>query len=398
MLKGPFDSERTDVVKNPLDPAELNAAIGKVHRAGMPGVFAEVRDGDQIWRGAAGVADVGTGRPVTPDMRHRVGSITKTFTAAAVLQQVERGRIGLDTPIGHYLPSLVPGERGDTITVRMLINHTSGLADYLPYAYPSLEAFPSLADTTPESLEDNRFRRFHPTELIEMGVKAPPKGVPGGTPGVYSNTNYQLLCQLLERVTGTPAETCITRNVIERAGLRDTELPAGTNINGPHSQMYEAWFGMIDPPRDYSIYDMSWVGPAASLISTVADLNRFFGLLLAGEIVNPSSLAQMQRTVPVISFEGKQIDYGLGLHKMEVPGHGTFWGHDGTVWGAGAISMTRADGRRQMSVAVNLMRWNTLDSSGKPRHHPIDDALRDLYHLAMCGGVSSSPGPGSSRS
>ena len=293
--------------------------------------------------------------------------------------------IGLDTPIGHYLPRLVPGERGNAITVRMLINHTSGLAEYLPYAYPSLKAFPSLADTTPESLDDNRFTRFHPTELIEMGVAAPAVGTPGGTPGMYSNTNYQLLCQLLERVTGITAEKCITQNVIERAGLRDTELPAGPHISGPHSQMYEAWFGMIDPPRDYSVYDMSWVGPAASLISTVADLNRFYGLLLAGEIVNGSSLAQMQRTVPVISFEGKKIEYGLGLHKMEIPGHGTFWGHDGTVWGAGAMSMTRADGKRQMSVAVNLMRWNKLDSSGKPQHHPIDDALAALYQLAMCG-------------
>jgi hypothetical protein len=84
--------ERKDVVKNPLDPAELNAAMDKVHRAGIPGVFAEVRDGDQVWRGAAGVADVSTGRPVTPDMRHRVGSISKSFTAAAVLQQVESGQ------------------------------------------------------------------------------------------------------------------------------------------------------------------------------------------------------------------------------------------------------------------------------------------------------------------
>jgi D-alanyl-D-alanine carboxypeptidase len=385
-----FDYERAGVVKNPLDRAELETAIGKVHRAGIPGIFAEVRAGDQVWRVAAGVADVSTGRRVTPDMRHRVGSITKTFTAAAVLQQVESGQIGLDTPIGHYLPSLVPGERGNTITVRMLINHTSGLAEYLPYAYSSLKAFPSLADTTPKSLDDNRFTRFHPTELIEMGVAAPAVGTPGGTPGVYSNTNYQLLCQLLERVTGVTAEKCITRNVIERAGLRDTELPAGPHISGPHSQMYEAWFGMIDPPRDYSVYDMSWVGPAASLISTVADLNRFYRLLLAGEIVNGSSLAQMQRTVPVISFEGKKIEYGLGLHKMEVPGHGTFWGHDGTVWGAGAISMIRADGKRQMSIAVNLMRWDKLGPSGKPQHHPIDDALPALYQLAM-GGSGNAP-------
>ncbi len=374
----------------PLDPAALHTAIDKVHRAGIPGVFAEVRDGDQVWRGAAGVADVSTGRPVTPDMQHRVGSITKTFTAAAVLQQVESGQIGLDAPIGHYLPQLVPGERGDTITVRMLINHTSGLADYLPCAYPSLNAFPSLKDTTPASLDDNRFTRFHRTELIEMGVSAPPVGTPGGTPGVYSNTNYQILCRLLEHLTGITAEEYITRNVIERAGLRDTELPAGPHVSGPHSQMYEAWFGMIDPPRDYSDYDMSWVGPAASLISTVADLNRFYRLLLAGKIVNGSSLAQMQRTVPVISFEGKKIEYGLGLHKMEVPGHGTFWGHDGTVWGAGAITMTRADGKRQMSVAVNLMRWNKLDSSGKPQHHPIDDALPALYQLAMSGSGNAS--------
>jgi D-alanyl-D-alanine carboxypeptidase len=361
------------------------AAIEKVHRAGIPGVVAEVRHGDQVWRSAAGVADVHTGRPITPDMRHRVGSITKTFTAAAILQQVESGQIGLDTPIGRYLPRLVPGERGNAITVRMLINHTSGLAEYLPYAYPSLKTFPNLAETTPESLDRNRLTHFNPVELIEMGVAAPAVGTPGGSPGIYSNTNYQLLCQLLEHVTGNSAQKCITQNVIERAGLRDTELPVGPHVSGPHSRMYEAWFGMIDPPRDYSVYDMSWVGPAASLISTVADLNRFYRLLLAGEVVANSSLAQMQRTVPVITFEGKKIEYGLGLHKMEIPGHGTFWGHDGTVWGAGAISLTRADGKRQMSVAVNLMRWNKLDCTGRPQQHPIDDALRTLYQLAMCG-------------
>ncbi|MGW3205749.1 serine hydrolase domain-containing protein [Streptomyces sp. NPDC001135] len=372
-------------MRNPLDPAELNAAMENVHRAGIPGLFAEVRDGDQVWRGAAGVADVATGRPVSADMRHRVGSITKTFTAAAVLQQVESGQIGLDAPIGRYLPRLVPGERGDAITVRMLINHTSGLAEYLPYAYPSLKAYPALEGTGPQSLDDNRLTRFHPTELIELGVTAPAVGAPGGTPGVYSNTNYLLLGELLEQVTGTTAEKYITRNIIERAGLHDTELPTEPYIDGPHSRMYEAWFGMIDPPRDYSVYDMSWVGPAASLISTVTDLNVFFGMLLAGEIVSPASLAQMQRTVPVVSQERKTIDYGLGLYPMDAIGQDTFWGHGGSAWGAGALAMTRADGKRQMAVAVNLQRWNRLDSSGKPQPHPIDDALAAFYRVAMYG-------------
>lgn len=372
-------------MKSPLDSAALDAALENVHRAGMPGLFAEVREGGRVWRGAAGVADVDTGRPVTAGMRHRVGSVTKTFTAAAVLRQVENGRIGLDTPIGRYLPGLVPGARGDAITVRMLINHTSGLAEYLPHAYPSLKAYPVLADTGPQSLDDHRFTRFDPDELIGMGVAAPAVGTPGGTPGVYSNTNYLILVRLLEEVTGVPAERCITRDVIERAGLRDTGFPTGPCVEGPHSRLYEAWFGMIDPPRDYSVYDMSWVGPSASLISTVTDLNRFFGRLLAGEVVGRSSLAQMQRTVPVVSQEGRTIEYGLGLHPVEGPGRGVFWGHGGTVWGGGTLTATRADGGRQMSVAVNLQRWNRLDPSGRPQPHPIDEALAALYRVAMYG-------------
>ncbi|MFJ3224287.1 serine hydrolase domain-containing protein [Streptomyces sp. NPDC086783] len=372
-------------MRNSLDPAALDAAIENVHRAGMPGLFAEARHGDQVWRGAAGVADVATGRPVTADMRHRVGSITKTFTAAAVLQQVESGQIGLDSPIGHYLPRLVPGERGDAITVRMLLNHTSGLAEYLPYAYPSLKAFPDLANTSPQSLDDHRFTQFDPVELIELGIAAPAVGAPGGASGLYSNTNYLLLVELLEQVTGTTAERYITENVIERAGLQDTEFPSGPYIDGPHSQLYEAWFGMIEPPRDYSVFDMSWVGPSASLISTVTDLNRFYGMLLTGEIVSPSSLAQMRRTVHVVSQEGKTIEYGLGLHPAKEPEQDTFWGHGGTVWGGGTLAMTRADGKRQMAVAVNLQRWNRLDSSGRPQAHSIDGALQALYHVAMYG-------------
>ncbi|GHJ39967.1 hypothetical protein Sm713_55760 [Streptomyces sp. TS71-3] len=234
-----------------------------------------------------------------------------------------------------------------------------------------------------------------------MGVTAPATGAPGGTPGVYSNTHYLLLGELLERVTGTTAERYITRNVIERAGLRDTELPTGPHVDGPHSRIYESWFGMIDPPRDYSVYDMSWVGPAASLTSTVTDLNRFYAMLLAGEIVSPSSLAQMQRTVRIASQEGRTIDYGLGLHPMEGADQGAFWGHGGTVWGGGALAMIRADGTRQMAVAVNLQRWNKLDSSGRPgplpstRHSRRSTAWRCTADQREC--VRYARPPGSAR-
>jgi D-alanyl-D-alanine carboxypeptidase len=182
------------------------------------------------------------------------------------------------------------------------------------------------------------------------------------------------------------AEQYITRNVIERAGLRHTAFPDGPGIDGSHPRMYEALHGLIDPPRDYSVYDTSWVGPSASLVSTMEDLNLFYGSLLSGKIVDRSLLAEMQRTVPVQAFLSEQkIDYGLGLHKVEMPGCGTYWGHDGTMWGAATMSLTSADGKRQMSVAMNLVRWNKLAPSGKPQHHPIDDALSTLYQQALCG-------------
>ncbi|MFI8518908.1 serine hydrolase domain-containing protein [Streptomyces sp. NPDC085481] len=363
------------------DRAGLQSALDAVHQAGIPGVFAEVRDGGRTWRGASGVADVATGRPVTPDMRHRVGSITKTFTAAAVLQQVERGRVRLDGPIGDYLPDLVPGERGRKVTVRMLLNHTSGIAEYIPYAFPSIQG----PEVSSRSLDDNRYRTFRPAELIALGLAAPPTGEPGGPTGVYSNTNYLILGELLERVTGTPAVDYITEHVIERAGLRHTGFPTGPRVKGPHSRMYEGLWGFLDPPRDYSVYDMSWVMTGAGLVSTMEDLNRFYGRLLAGRIVDASSLAQMQRTVPVRALDGSTIEYGLGLHKVVIPECGTFWGSDGTVWGAGTMSLTREDGGRRMSVAINLMRWNRPDASGTPQPHPIDDALEALYRQALCG-------------
>ncbi|MFF6774033.1 serine hydrolase domain-containing protein [Streptomyces sp. NPDC012637] len=364
-----------------LDPVALQAALDGLHAAGMPGAFAEVRDAGRTWRGAAGVADLETERPVRPDLLQRVGSITKVFTAAAVLQQVERGRVRLDAPVGDYLPDLVPGERGRVVTVRMLLNHTSGFAEYIPYAFPSISG--ADGPISSKSLDENRFTRFRVPELIALGLAAPASAEPGALPGVYSNTNYLLLGELLERVTGVPAEEYITRNVIGRAGLRHTFFPTGPRIEGPHSKMYEALWGTLEPPRDYSVYTMSWDMAGGGLVSSMEDLNRFYRALLGGRIIAPASLAQMQRTVPVIALDGSTISYGLGLQKVDVPDCGTFWGNEGTVWGAGTISMTRADGRRQMSIAVNLQRWS--------RPHPLDDAMSTLRQRALGCSVSEHP-------
>jgi D-alanyl-D-alanine carboxypeptidase len=339
----------------------------------MYGVFSSVRDGGERWTGASGVADVATGRPVTPGMRQRVGSISKTFTAVGVMQQVERGRVRLDAPVGDYLPELIPGERGREITVRMLLNHTSGIGDFVA------GAFPSLTRNSPASLEEERFRSIRPAELVRMGLAAPATGRPGSVPGSYSNTNYVIAGLLLEKVTGQKAGAYLTRHVIDRAGLRHTYLPRTPYIKGPHPRMYESWFGLLDPPRDFSVYDMSWASTAGSVVSTTDDLNRFYRALLGGKLVGKTSLDEMTRTVPVSG-----MDYGLGIYSLELRGCGRFWGHDGAVFGAGTIALSSRDGKRQLALAQNLMKYQELDENGRPKPHPIDDAIAAHVVRALC--------------
>jgi D-alanyl-D-alanine carboxypeptidase len=360
-----------------LDRPALRQSLEAVHEAGMYGIYSEVRDGGRTWQDAAGVADVKTNRPVRPDMVHRVGSISKTFASVAILQQVARGTIQLDAPVGRYLPALIPGDRGQRITVRMLLNHTSHIGDYIG------PAFPSLLQGSPASLDDNRFRTVAPQELVKLGLAAPPTGEPGTTPGSYSNTNYVIAGLLLEKVTGVGAEQYITRDVIRKAGLRHTSYPRTPEIPGPHSKAYESMFGLIDPPRDYSVYDMSWASTAGAVVSTMDDLNRFYRALLTGRLIGPAQLAEMRKTVPVLAG-GARIDYGLGLYYLDLP-CGRFWGHDGGVFGMATQSLSSPDGTRQISFGVNRTKYQQLDENGAVVASPIDYAMVNHLLLALCG-------------
>ncbi|MEU0189539.1 serine hydrolase domain-containing protein [Streptomyces afghaniensis] len=385
---GPAAPPAGPVDRTSLDGAALRDSLDAIHEAGMYGVFSSVRDGGERWTGASGVADVETGRPVTPGMRHRVGSISKTFTSVALLQQVERGRIRLDAPVGDYLPDLIPGERGRQITVRMLLNHTSHIGDYIA------GAFPSLVEGSTASLDEERFRSIRPGELVRLGLAAPATGRPGELPGSYSNTNYVIAGLLLQKVTGQDAEKYITRKVIDQAGLRHTSFPRTPYIKGPHPRMYESFYGLIDPPRDYSVYDMSWAYTAGAVVSTTDDLNRFYRALLGGKLIGKAALDEMTRTVPVSG-----LDYGLGIYTLELPGCGRFWGHDGAVFGAGMTALSSRDGKRQVALAQNLMKYQSVDENGGVEPHAIDNALYAYVVRALCpadsgSAAGSAPGAG----
>ncbi|TJZ50295.1 beta-lactamase family protein [Streptomyces piniterrae] len=357
-----------------LDRPALAGTLKAFHDAGMYGAYSAVRDGAEEWQGAAGVADTATDRPMAPQMRHRIGSITKSFTAVAVLQQAGAGRIELDAPIGRYLPDLVPGERGRAITVRMLLNHTSGIAEYTPAIFSS-----------PDSMEANRYRHFDPEELARLGLKAKPSGKPGQAHH-YANTNYVIAGLLLRKITGEAPEKYITEHVIGKAGLRHTYFPRSEHLTGPHAKAYDAMYGLYDPPRDFSVYNMSWVSTAGSLVSTMADLNQFYRALLGGELLAPAELREMKTTVPT---EDGTVRYGLGLFRMETP-CGEFWGHNGRVSGAETWSLSTEDGRRQLSLGFNLTHYQKLDGNGLPMPSRIDAAMVAHRTQALCG--SQKPG------
>ncbi|ASU79373.1 hydrolase [Actinopolyspora erythraea] len=359
---------------------ELRQRLEAVHEAGMPGIQAAVRQGERTWSGAAGVADTRTGRPMGADFRHRVGSITKTFTATAVLRQVSAGRVELDAPVKQYLPELFPGERGERITTRMLLNHTSGIADYDHVVFESATRG-SLAD-----LERNRFRYHTPEELISIGLEQPPTNEPGQG-WAYSNTNYVIAGELLREVTGQAPERYITREIIRPLGLRHTYFPRfNPFIPGPSSKAYEALYHQPDRRGEYSVYTPSAWRTAGALISTPSDLNRFYDALLGGELLDEKALAQMRRTVAV---PGSSTRYGLGLMRIETGACGTLWGHDGVVWGMSALALRSADGQRQLSYGVNLTKYQRLGDDGLPKPHPIDRELTALQGSVLCGAAGT---------
>ncbi|MBG0565688.1 serine hydrolase domain-containing protein [Actinoplanes aureus] len=364
-------------VANPSTPhpRAWQETLDAIHDAGMAGAFAEVRDGRHVWRGAAGVADVDTGRPMRPGFQHRVGSITKTFTATVILQLAGEGRLGLDDPIGRFVPDLVPDDLATGVTVRMLLNHTSGIADYDTVLFPDLAAMERLRHVT-----------IPPSRLVALGLSEPRTGAPGER-WSYSNTNYILAGVILERITGRSAESEFARRIIRPLGLRNTYLPGRSPyIRGPHSEGYVPWpDGTL---RDFSVYNMSWTWTAGALVSSASDLNRFYRALLGGRLLRPAQLAQMKTTVPIAPGQ-QDGGYGLGIAGGRLGCGIEAWGHDGLVIGYYAMSYHAPTVDRHVSYGDNMAFYG-------PPDHPVDQLRNAFWPDVLCGAADAVHATGSS--
>jgi D-alanyl-D-alanine carboxypeptidase len=340
----------------------LQAALDDIAATVVSGVLAEVRGAGRVWRGASGVAELGTSRPVPVEGRFRAGSITKSFVATVVLQLVGEGRIALDDPSGKWLAGLVPD--GDRITLRHLLQHTSGVVDY-----GESNQFRRLYGTT-EAVVGMRHRTWSPPELLAFIAGQPSLFEPGSS-WAYSSTNYLLLGLVIERVTGNSYATEVERRILGPLDLRDTEVPgANPHIAGPHPHGY-LWGGGKEPV-DITAFDHSFAGAAGEIVSSTTDLNQFYRALMTGRLLAPAQLTDMR----TVRTAGQGFDYGLGIATRQLPDGTTLWGHNGGTFGFETFSWTTGEGDRQVTVAV------TPRAGGDPKA-PVNDFLTAAFRQSL---------------
>ncbi|MEL5956700.1 serine hydrolase domain-containing protein [Streptomyces sp. CLV115] len=305
---------------------------------GAPGALVEVRDRHGSTVLTSGVADVKSQAPVDRDSRFRIGSMTKMFTATVMLQLVGEHSVRLDAPVERYLPGVVRGHGNDgrRITVRQLLQHTSGLPDFLDHLKP-------------QEVVSNPLVRYDPRDLVDLALKYPRVFEPG-TDWDYSNTNYLLAGLIIERVTGNTYAEEVRERIIEPLHLHETYVPHASSIPGPHPRGY-ARPGKDAPLLDITEVDPSVGGAAGGMISSGTDLNRFLGALLRGDLLRPAELREMMKTRCTGSKGGRA--YGLGLESRPLPGGGLYWGHAGDFLGYETMAGATVDGRRA-TVVVNL--------------------------------------------
>ncbi|MFD9040756.1 MULTISPECIES: serine hydrolase domain-containing protein [Streptomyces] len=330
------------------DHTATREAMDAAVKDGVPGVALQAKDGRGVWKATSGVGDIRTDRPRSAHDRYRVGSITKTFVSTVMLQLEAEGRLSLDDKVDKWLPGLVRGNGHDgrAVTLRQLLNHTSGISDYT-----SDEEF-GRTYFLKDGFLRHRYDTAPPEQLVAVAMKHKPDFAPG-TDWSYSNTNYVLAGMVIGKVTGNPYGDEVRARVIEPLGLRSTLVP-GTypKVPGPSSRAY----GKLAETRTGPTYDVTELNPslayaAGEMISDSGDLNRFYTALLKGRLLPPKQLAEMKTTIKVDEMPG--AGYGLGLMERRLSCGITVWGHGGGIHGSTSEAVTTSDGRHSLAFNFN---------------------------------------------
>ena len=332
----------------PSPPGDISAGMQDIvttglEKTGVPGVLIEISAPEWIWSYAAGNASVSPQVPAMPDMRFIIASVTKSVTSTAILKLSDEGKLSLDDPIGKWLPAeiaeKIPNSPG--ITIRQLLDHTSGIADYD---------------------EDEIIRIEYPEPDIPVpyqygmwqGINASPLFEPGSD-YEYSNVNYILLTLIIDQAAQTPYEDYITREILVPAGMNKTFIHRTNSIPGPHMGCLGEEYVDGELP-DFSGLYIQFDRGAGDIVSTTSDMNRFHLLLEDGKIIRPESLQEMK----TINKEGYGLGYGQIINSsMNL----TLWGHTGGY--PGSYTMWYYWEEEDTALTINLNSMGDLGAANQ---------------------------------
>ncbi|GLK17962.1 serine hydrolase domain-containing protein [Herbiconiux flava] len=317
----------------------LEAAFDKAFTAsGLAGCAVRVRlPNGALWLRTAGVADLDTEEPYRAGDSVRIASITKTFTATAVLRMVDERMLALDDTLDRWYPQ-VPN--ASEITLEQMLGMRSGIADFTADARfdERFAADPAM----PWSLE----------QTLQVILRNPPSFAPGAEVQ-YCDSNYALLGAIAARVDGASLAEVIARRVIEPAGLFDTYYPDDDAIRSPHPQGYVPEVtsaGAIDPtvpPTVVNEVNPAVPAGAGALISTLDDVAAWGDVLVDGRLLGPLTQARRLQTQ---RFEGQTLDFGYGLG---ITNFNEYLGHDGAIFGFSSVVLTRPETGTQIAMVGN---------------------------------------------
>lgn len=336
-------------VGSPISPAladrfnqVLDRAVSELH---IPGVVMAVDlPGQGLWTGARGVSNRDLGIPMVPGDHFRIASISKMFVATVALQLVQEGWLQLDQTVEFWLPGMLPN--GDKITVRELLNHTSGLYDYLD-------------STFDRYMINEPGRVWAPEELVAYAAQHRAQFAPGEAGRwSYSNTNYVLLGLIVQKVTQHPLQQEIHSRILDPLGMGNTFFEPAESVPGGPMRSYEG-------ARDLTDINLSVAWGAGSITSTTSDLTRFAQALFGGQLLRPETLALMQDFMPARA--GWAQGYGLGMMQDHVSvGNnasgqpraaelGLVRGHTGGLIGERSVLWYFPERGITMAISINVM-------------------------------------------
>jgi D-alanyl-D-alanine carboxypeptidase len=329
-------------------PQELDLMLdAEMRKYNIPGlIFGVWVNGQKPWIQSKGKADIKAEKVIATSDKVRIGSITKTFVATVLLQLVDEGKISLDDPLSkhiHYVPN------AENITIRQLLNHTSGLADYEDLIFEDYLSFDPL-------------KKWTPSELVIIGLSRKPYFAPGKG-WHYSNTGYVLLGMIIEQITGDTIGNEIKKRILDPLGLKNTSFPTDSAMEGDYARGY--WFKQNDGGlKDITNFDPSCEWDAGAMISTLDDLKVWLDALTQGKLLSQAMHSEQMTWVNAFYDGPIPVKYGLG-----VVNYGGFIGHTGAVPGYETAMLSSPSEKTTLIVFVNRFGPNLSESILMPLLH-----------------------------